>query len=266
VRRPRPTSSLVGLSRGVADPGGQGRHSEASGRAVSGASSAHSWIVTAAETGHTACAPLAARVTSRPVRRSTTRAVEFGDDHAALDQTELDALLAATGVGRRRHRPATLERAARVRQLRDVDQSPWKTIAATMSIAESMAIYLHRVEPEVPAIADDIARVERVMYLTAAMTGMHQAELLALRWMDGDWLAHRVRVRRNFVRGRPGTPKSKRSSRRIPLADQVACELELLFQSSARPYRFPHRKRILFAFARIPEATPGQKACSRCAF
>ena len=65
------------------------------------------------------------------------------------------------------------------------------------------------------------------------MTGMRQGELLALRPMDVDWLAHRVRVRRNFVRGKFGTPKSKRSSPSIPLADHVARELELLFQSSA---------------------------------
>ena len=75
--------------------------------------------------------------------------------------------------------------------------------------------------------------VERVLYLTAAMTGMRQGELLALRWMDVDWIAHRVRVRRNFVRGKFGTPKSKRSSRSIPLADDVARELELLFQGSS---------------------------------
>ena len=65
------------------------------------------------------------------------------------------------------------------------------------------------------------------------MTGMRQGELLALRWMDVDWMAHRVRVRRNFVRGKFGTPKSKRSSRSIPLADEVARELELLFQRSS---------------------------------
>jgi integrase len=51
--------------------------------------------------------------------------------------------------------------------------------------------------------------------------------------MDVDWLAHRVRVRRNYVHGRFGTPKSKRSSRSIPLADHVARELELLFQASS---------------------------------
>jgi len=34
---------------------------------------------------------------------------------------------------------------------------------------------------------DDLGRVERPMYLAAAMTGMRQGELLALRWRDIDW-------------------------------------------------------------------------------
>jgi hypothetical protein len=40
---------------------------------------------------------------------------------------------------------------------------------------------------------DALGRVERAMYLAAAMTGMRQGELLALRWLDVDWLARRVR-------------------------------------------------------------------------
>ena len=55
------------------------------------------------------------------------------------------------------------------------------------------------------------------MYMAAAMTGMRQGELLALRWRDVDWQAGRVRVRRNFVRGEFGTPKSRRSSRSVAL-------------------------------------------------
>jgi integrase len=53
---------------------------------------------------------------------------------------------------------------------------------------------------------DDLGRIERRMYLTAAMTGMRQGELLALRWRDVDWPARRVRVRRNFVRGESARP------------------------------------------------------------
>jgi integrase len=73
----------------------------------------------------------------------------------------------------------------------------------------------------------------RTMYLTAAMTGLRQGELLALRWRDIDWTAARVRVRRNYVRGEYGTPKSRRSTRSVPLADRVAGELDLLHRASA---------------------------------
>ena len=38
---------------------------------------------------------------------------------------------------------------------------------------------------------DGLGRVERRMYLTAAMTGMRQGELLALRWRVIDWPALR---------------------------------------------------------------------------
>jgi integrase len=79
---------------------------------------------------------------------------------------------------------------------------------------------------------DELGRVERVLYLTAAMTGLRQGELLALRWHDVDWMASRLRVRRNFVRGEFGTPKSRRSSRSVPLADRVSVELDLLHRET----------------------------------
>ncbi len=62
---------------------------------------------------------------------------------------------------------------------------------------------------------DELGQVERPMYLAAAMTGMRQGELLALRWRDVDWQARRVRVRRNFVRAS--------SVRRSPSAPRAAC-------------------------------------------
>jgi integrase len=67
---------------------------------------------------------------------------------------------------------------------------------------------------------------EHSLYLTAAMTGLRQGELLALRWRDVDWLAGRVRVRRNYVRGEFGAPKSRRSSRSVPMADRLMAELD----------------------------------------
>ena len=74
--------------------------------------------------------------------------------------------------------------------------------------------------------------LDRAIFLTAAMTGLRKGELLALRWSDVDWTAGRVRVRQNYVRGEFGTPKSKRSTRSVPMADEVAGELDRLFRQS----------------------------------
>lgn len=82
------------------------------------------------------------------------------------------------------------------------------------------------------------------LYLTASMTGLRQGELIALRWSDVDWRAGRVRVRRNYTRQEFGTPKSRRSSRSVPMADRVAGELERHYQRSAyqgdEDLVFPH--------------------------
>jgi integrase len=83
-----------------------------------------------------------------------------------------------------------------------------------------------------PAVEHDSWRVERVMYLAAAMTGMRQGELLALRWGDIDWSAQKVRVHANYVRGQFGSPKSRRSVRAIPLAQRLIAELEALHRES----------------------------------
>jgi integrase len=86
---------------------------------------------------------------------------------------------------------------------------------------------------EVRALADAAVdgpyrEIDRAMYLTAAMTGLRQGELVALRWRDVDWTASRIRVRQNYVLGEFGTPKSRRSTRSVPMADEVAGELDRL--------------------------------------
>jgi integrase len=80
--------------------------------------------------------------------------------------------------------------------------------------------------------ADVRGPTEYALFLTAAMAGLRQGELLGLRWRDIDWPAARIRVRQSYVRGEFGAPKSRRSSRSVPLADRVAGELERHFQRS----------------------------------
>lgn len=66
---------------------------------------------------------------------------------------------------------------------------------------------------------------DRAIFLTAAMTGMRQGELLALRWRDVDREAKRIRVRRNYTRGHWSTPKSRSGERSVPLSSKVEAEL-----------------------------------------
>ncbi|HEY8639275.1 MAG TPA: site-specific integrase [Solirubrobacterales bacterium] len=80
---------------------------------------------------------------------------------------------------------------------------------------------------------DELGAVERPLYLTAAMSGLRQGELLALRWSDIDWVAARIRVADSVTRGLLGSPKSRRSVRSVPMADRLARELERYFQRSA---------------------------------
>jgi integrase len=83
------------------------------------------------------------------------------------------------------------------------------------------------------AVPDDaLGAIERPLYLTAAMTGLRQGELLGLRWCDVDWPAGRIRVADNYTRGAFDTPKSDQGRRSVPMADRVARELELHFQRS----------------------------------
>ena len=81
------------------------------------------------------------------------------------------------------------------------------------------------------AYGDELAPTLAIVVLAAAMTGLRQGELIALRWEDVDWSAARVRVRRSYVRGEFSVPKSRRGVRSVPLADRLAAELERHFQA-----------------------------------
>jgi integrase len=82
------------------------------------------------------------------------------------------------------------------------------------------------------AIAGPYQALDRAFYVTAAMTGLRHGELIALRWRDVDWTAMRVRVRQNYVLNEFGTPKSRRSTRSVPMAAEVGGELDRRYQGS----------------------------------
>jgi integrase len=68
------------------------------------------------------------------------------------------------------------------------------------------------------AIEGPCQALDRALYVTAAMTGR----------------ASRIRVRQNYVLGEFGTPKSKRSTRSVPMADAVAGERDRLSTMSVQ--------------------------------
>ncbi len=84
-------------------------------------------------------------------------------------------------------------------------------------------------------------RRRRALYLAAALTGLRQGELLALRWLDIDWQVGRVRVADNFTRGQMDTPKSH-EGRSVPMAARLARELDELRRRS----RFPQTGIFVF--------------------
>jgi integrase len=79
---------------------------------------------------------------------------------------------------------------------------------------------------------DEFGPTDRALYLAAVASGLRQGELLGLRWRDIDWDAGRIRVRRNYVRGHWGTPKSRRSTRAVPMIDRLAGELDRHYKRS----------------------------------
>jgi integrase len=65
--------------------------------------------------------------------------------------------------------------------------------------------------------ADD--EEQGALFVTAALTGLRMGELRALRWMDVDFTALAVHVRRSYSHRRLDTPKSG-TARSLPMADQ----------------------------------------------
>lgn len=106
----------------------------------------------------------------------------------------------------------------------------------TIKKTETRIQFLEQAEVEkllaTPYPADAFGGIEPTLYLTAAMTGLRQGELLGLRWRDVDFKAQKVRVVSPYVRGEFGDPKSVGSGRSVPMAERVAVALRELHERS----------------------------------
>lgn len=102
---------------------------------------------------------------------------------------------------------------------------------ATGADADIRFLTVEEVEALVRGVAhDDLGPTDAALYRVAAMTGLRQGELVALRWRDVDWPAGVIRVRQAYTRGRLGKPKSRRSERAVPMADAVVRALDAQFK------------------------------------
>lgn len=132
-----------------------------------------------------------------------------------------------------------VRRAARPRHVRESDpdlrfltveelEAVLRAIPDEIVHREPKASRAGRAGPSPPPPPDVLGPVIRMLVLTAAMTGLRQGELLALRWKDIDWPIQRVRVRRSWRRTEfSARGKSELSTRRsVPLADRVVAELD----------------------------------------
>jgi integrase len=113
---------------------------------------------------------------------------------------------------------------------------------------------LYRAVPD-----DDPGPTERALYMTGAMAGLRLGELIGLSWQDIDWSAGVIRVRRSFTHGAWSAPKSRTSSRAVPLADRLAGELERHYQRSA----FGHDDDLVFAHPLLGTVLDGSKLRKR---
>jgi integrase len=166
---------------------------------------------------------------NRPLREITTKDIEAFQKH----QLNKKGLSTSTISGHCNLLHATFKMGMRLGYVDGNPVSSARKIKVKATNPDLQFFEVEEVEALVRAAPDDIrGKADATIYLTAAMTGLRQGELLALRWKDVDWSAGRIRVRRNYTRGIEGEPKSKRSSRQVPMADQVAAALDRHFKRS----------------------------------
>lgn len=133
-------------------------------------------------------------ITRNPARGQRTREPsERRPPGGALDVDELLSMLeAATQLDNDRHKATTMEKAARVRDLRDGARLEWKSIAAQIGVAPTTAIYLYGCHDDAP---DPTFGVRRAIIATLALAGPRVTELCQLENQDVDLTRPRIHIR-----------------------------------------------------------------------
>lgn len=83
-------------------------------------------------------------------------------------------------------------------------------------------------KPDVIIDLLDVAATQKdkILFMTAILTGMREGELLGLKWDDIDWRNSQIFVRRTYNHGHFYETKTKASRRKIDLAPELVHELK----------------------------------------
>jgi integrase len=94
------------------------------------------------------------------------------------------------------------------------DSSKRVRVPVVLTIEQFQQVLLHIPEPY------------RTMCVVAGCLGLRMSEVLGLQWCDFDWEKHQVQIRRSWVYGRLGEPKTENSKRpmRLILRWKNSCE------------------------------------------
>jgi integrase len=106
--------------------------------------------------------------------------------------------------------------------------------------------------PQVLEIFDNLDLMRRTMVLTDAATALRVSEILALQWCDLDFSAQLIRVKRAYVEGRFGPPKSKASKAPVPMHALLAAHLLVWRKESL----YPANEDLVFPSLRLKGKKP----------
>jgi integrase len=107
---------------------------------------------------------------------------------------------------------------------RDEDSNPIKWVRQSgKSNFEPIILTL----PQVFDILENLDLRVRTMVLVDAATGLRVSEIIALFWSDVDWEKQCIYVRRKYVYGEYGDPKSRASKAPVPLHPILAAHLQI---------------------------------------